>query len=350
MLSAAREQAVQHISNLSCVVAAASALLALAPNASAEDMLKVAVAQRSAWASAVPELGQLAGIFKKHGIVLDLLYAEDRGETELPSVISGSVDVGLDVGLMGVLRAYAKGAPVRIIGASATGSANYWYVPTTSPIKTINDINGKTIAYPTSGEASRYDVFDFMKQYRVKAKPMPTAGAAATFDAVTSGQIDVGWATPPFGLDAIEQGQIRIVARANDVPNIRDKTVRVVIANTDTLQKRKDVLARFMQAYRETLEWMYSDPTALKRHAEFAGVSEGLARRLRDEFFEKNLLTPDKIIGLKAIVKDAVALSYIRAPLAKGQVAELIQIPAPQSKASAQSIGGLFRIFSPQSR
>jgi NitT/TauT family transport system substrate-binding protein len=332
----------QRIRNLTRMVAAAVGLLALAPNASAEDVLKVALAQRGAWDSAVPELGQQDGIFKKHGIVLDLLYAKQDGETE-SSVISGSADVGLPIGLMGVLRAYVSGASVRIIGASTTGSANYWYVPTTSPIKTINDINGKTIAYPTSGEASRYDVFDFMKQYRVKAKPMPTAGAAATLDAVMSGQIDVGWATPPFGIDAIEQGQIRIVARANDVPNIRDKTVRVVIANIDTLQKRQDVLARFMQAYRETLEWMYSDPTALKRYAEFAGVSESLARRLRDEFFTKSLLSPDKILGLKAIVKDAVALSYIRGPLAKKQVTELIQIPA------ARSIGAWFRIFSPQS-
>lgn len=331
-----------HLRNLTRIVAAATGLLALTPNASAEDVLKLAVAQRGAWDSAAPELGQQFGIFKKHGIVLDLRYANDGGETE-PSVTSGSADVGLAVGILAVLRAYAKGASVRIIGASTTGSANYWYVRTTSPIKAIKDINGKTIAYPTSGEASRYDVFDLMKQYRVKAKPMPTGDAAATFDAVMAGQLDVGWATPPFGIDAIDEGQIRIVARANDVPNIRDKTVRVVIANIATLQKRQDVLTRFIHAYRETLEWMYSDPTALKRYAELAGVSESLARRLRDEYFTKNLLSPDKIIGLKAIVKDAVALSYIRGPLTKKQVTELIQIPA------AQGIGAWFRIFSPQS-
>jgi NitT/TauT family transport system substrate-binding protein len=333
---------VKRIRNLTAVVGAAVGLLVLMPQASAEDVLKLVIAQRGAWDSAAPQLGQLAGIFKKHGIVLDLLYAEDGGEAELP-VISGAADVGLSIGLMAVLRAYVRGDSVRIIRAGTTGSANYWYVPTTSPVRTIKDINGRTIAHPTSGEASRYDVFDLMKQYRVKARPVPTAGAAATFDAVMSGRIDVGWATPPFGIDAIEQGQIRIVARANDLPSIRDKTVRVLIANSNTLQKRKDVLARFMQAYRETLEWMYSDPTAIKRYAELAGVSESLARRLRDEFFTKNLLSPDQIVGLKEIVKDAIALSYIRAPLAKKQVTELIQIPA------AQSIGAWFRSFTSQS-
>ena len=321
---------------------AAAGLFALMPEASADEVLRLAVAQRGAWDSAAPQLGQSAGIFKKHGIVLDLLYVEDAGEAELP-VASGKADVGLPVGLMGVLRAYVRGAAIRIIGASLTGSANYWYVAANSSIKTIKDINGRTIGHPNSGDTGRYDVFDLMKQYGVRATPISKNGAAATFDSVMSGQLDVGWATPPFGIDAIEGGQIRIVARANDVPTIRDKTVRVVVVNTDTLQKRKDALARFMGAYRETLEWMYSDPAALKSYAEFAGVSETLARRLRDEFFTKKLLSPDSIVGLKSVVKEAVALSYIRAPLAKQQTAELIQLPA------VKSIGAWFRVFSPQS-
>ena len=331
----------QGIGRLASGVAAALGLLALVPTASAEDVLRLAVAQRGAWDSAAPQLGQSAGIFKKHGIVLDLLYVEDGGETELP-VTSGKADVGLSAGLIGVLRAYVRGATIRIIGAGTTGSPNYWYVSANSPIKIVKDINGKTIAYPNTGETSRYDVFDLMKQYGVRAKPIAMGSTAAALDAVMSGQLDVGWATPPFGIDAIEQGQIRIVARANDVPNIRDKTVRVLVASADALQKRKDALARFMGAYRETLEWMYSDPAALKSYAEFAGVSEALARRLRDEFFTKKLLSPDKILGLKSVVKEAVALSYIRGPLAKQQTTELIQIPA------AQSVGAWFRVFSPQ--
>jgi len=43
----------------------------------------------------------------EHGIVLELLYTEDASETEL-IVKSGSVDVGLSIDVMRVLRAYAK--------------------------------------------------------------------------------------------------------------------------------------------------------------------------------------------------------------------------------------------------
>jgi NitT/TauT family transport system substrate-binding protein len=316
---------------VNCIVgitAMVAALSAGTPEASAEDMLKLAVAQRGAWESAAPELGQSAGIFKKHGIALDLLYMRD-GEVE-PSVASGSTDVGMPVGTMGALRAYAKGSPLRVIGANMTGTANYWYVRANSPIKTVKDIDGKTIAYWTGNASSRYDVFDLIKQYRLKARPTAIGGGAVpTFNQVMSGHVDVGWAEAPFGVDAIEQGKIRVVARAIDVPAIRRETVRVMITKADTLQTRKDVLARFMQAYREAVSWMYSDPVALKRYAEFAGVSENYAQRLRDEFFTKEMLLPDKIVGLDAIMKDAVTSKYMQIPLSKAQVAELVQIPTP---------------------
>jgi NitT/TauT family transport system substrate-binding protein len=305
-----------------------AALFAVPPEGSAADLLKVAAAQRGAWESAAPELGQSAGIFSKHGITLDVVYTRE-GEAE-SSVASGSSDAGVGVGTVGVLRAYGKGAPLRVIGASTTGTANYWYVQAASVIKAVKDINGKTIAYWTSNAASKYDVFDLIKQYRLnKARPTVIGGPAATFNQVMSGHVDVGWAEAPFGVDAVEQGKIRVVARASEVPAIRRDTVRVLITNEDTLQKRKDVLARFMQAYRETVDWMYSDPAALKRYAEFAGVSEGVAKRLRDEFYMKDMLAPDKIVGLDAIMKDAITSRYIPTPLSKAQIAELIQIPAP---------------------
>src|SRR5947209_9303502 len=57
-------------------------------------------------------------IFKKHGVTQELLYTSGGGETQ-QAVLSGSVDVGAAAGIMGVLGAYSKGAPVRILGAQA---------------------------------------------------------------------------------------------------------------------------------------------------------------------------------------------------------------------------------------
>jgi NitT/TauT family transport system substrate-binding protein len=338
----------RHMTIWSCVVAAAAAVLAVTPQASAEDSLKVAIAPRGAWDTAAPELGQGAGIFKKHGIMLDLTYAPVDDEIE-QQVISGGAEIGVGAGVLDVLRAYAtKGAPLRVIGATMTGSANYWYVLAASPIKTVKDINARTIAYWKSGASGQYDVFDLMDRYRVKARPVLTSGATAAFDQVMAGKIDVGWASPPFGLDAIEEGRIRVVAKASDIPKIRDKTTAAIITNADTLEKRKEVIGRFVQAYRETIDWMYSDPAAPKAFAAFAGVSEGVAQRLREEFYTKEMLSPDNIMGLSAVAKDAAKAKVIWAALSRKQLAELIQIPdSGRAKANAKS-GGWFRALSPR--
>ncbi len=75
-----------------------------------------------------------------------------------------------------------------------------------------------------------------------------------------SGQIDIGWAVVPFALTEVQEGKIRIVARGNDVPSLKDQTVRVQIVNANALKAKKDVFIRFMRAYRETLDWMYTSP------------------------------------------------------------------------------------------
>jgi NitT/TauT family transport system substrate-binding protein len=303
----------------------ALAVTAFTP-ASAQDKLKLAIGQRGNWDTAIPELGTRAGIFKKHGLELEMLYTQGGGETQ-QAVISASVDVGLAAGTLGVLGAYSKGAPVRIIGAEATGLADYWYVRADSPIKTIKDTDGKTIAYSTNGSSTHSVVLAFVKENDLKAKPVATGGTAATLTSVMSGQVDVGWSAPPFGLKEMDDGKIRLIARGNDAAAFRGQTVRLVITHADTLQKRRDALARFMQAYRETIDWMYSDPAALKHYAEFVGVPESLAKRVRDEFFTKEMLWPDEIKGLDQIIPDAVNLKYMQQPLSKEQLAELIQIP-----------------------
>jgi len=51
-----------------------AATFALITPAAAEDMLKIAIPQRGTWDTSISEIGQNAGIFKKHGLNLDLLF------------------------------------------------------------------------------------------------------------------------------------------------------------------------------------------------------------------------------------------------------------------------------------
>jgi NitT/TauT family transport system substrate-binding protein len=278
----------------------------------------------------VPELGQRAGIFKKHGLTLEILYTQGSGETQ-QAVISNSVDIGTSIGVMGALSAFAKGAPIRVIGAETTGAADYWYALASSPIKGLKDTDGRTMAYSTNGSSTHSIVLAFIKENDLKAKPVATGSPAATLTQVMSGQIDVGWAAPPFGIKEMDEGKIRLIARGGDSAVVRGQTVRVLATTADTLEKRKDAIVRFLDAYRETIDYMYSDnPQVMRDYSEISGVPEPMARRVRDKFFVKSMLDPDKIHGLETIVPEAVKLKYTAVPLTTAQVTKLIQIPPRQ--------------------
>lgn len=304
-----------------------AALSALAAPAYAIDTLKVAIGQRGNWDTAVSEIGQQGGIFKKHDLNLLILYTQGGGETQ-QAVLSNSVDVGVAAGTLGVFGAFAKGAPVRIIGAESTGASDFWYVQSGSKLKTLKDLGeSNTIAYSTTGSSTNSVVLGFLKENNLKSKAIATGSPPATYTLVMSGQIDVGWASPPFGLKDLKDDKIRILARANDVVAIRGQSVRTLISNAQAVDRKKDQLARYMAAYRETLDWMYSSDEALKTYATFASTDPDTARQIRDEFFPKAMMDPDKMSGLDALMADAVAFKAIEAPLSQEQLATLIQIP-----------------------
>jgi NitT/TauT family transport system substrate-binding protein len=307
---------------------ALAALVGAAQTASAEDTVKLAVGQRGNWDTSVSEIGQRAGIFKKHGLKLEMVYTNGSGETQ-QAVISGSVNLGIAGGIMGALSAYSKGAPLRIISAETTGAGDlYWYVKADSPIKSIKDANGHTIAYSTRGSSTNGVVLAFVKQYKLdKAKPVAMGGPSANITAVMSGQVDMGWAAPPFGLDQLDKGDIRMIATGNDAAVFKGQTVRVNIANATWLKDHQDVVNRYMKAYRETVAFMYHDPKAIEIYSSWLNITPAKAKRTRDEFFKWPAIDPDKIVGLDQIVKDAVELKFTEKPLTKEQLADLIHIP-----------------------
>ena len=286
------------------------------PPPRADDVVKLAIGQRGNWDTSIAQLGSKAGIFKKHGITVEMIYTAGSGETLQP-VIAGAVDAGVAVGTIGAIAAFAKGAPVRIIAAEATGAADYWYAKTLSPIRKLSDLTAKnTIAYSSAGSSTHSIVRAFIDEYKLKARAITTGNPSSTLTAVMTDQVDVGWASPPFGLKEIDDGKTRVVARATDAAMVRGQTIRVVVANADALARRKDVFERFMKAYRDTIAYMYGDnPQVIKDYAEFAGVPEAVARRVRDDFFPRALVEPDVIHGMDLLLAEAVTLKFISAPL-----------------------------------
>jgi NitT/TauT family transport system substrate-binding protein len=304
----------------------ATLALVLATAGAAAQPLKVASPQRGSWEGAVPELGQQQGIFKKHGLELDILYTAGGGET-LQAVVSGAVDLGLSAGTLAILGAFQKGAPVRIIGASSTGSRElFWYVVADSAVRSMHDANDKTIAYSTTGSSTNIAVLRFIDEYKLKAKAVATGDVSATITQVMTRQVDVGWSVAPFNLKPLEEGKIRVIARASDLAAIRNQTIRVQIANANVLAQKQDAIVRYMKAYRETIDWMYASPEAVEKYLKFSGFAADVVQRTLKEFIPKESLQTEQVLGLDEAMADAVRFKYLSATLNPQQLGELIQI------------------------
>ena len=301
-------------------------IIAAGNSAWSQETLKVAIPQRGAWDAGVAELGQRGGIFKKHGLDLEILYVQ-AGPESIQAVIGGSMDIATAAGVSAAVGTFAKGAPIRIIGSEMIGAPDlYWYVPLSSPVRRVEDFNGRTVAYSLTGSSSHAALLALIAHYKLAAKPTSTGNIAATITQTMTGQVDVGFGAAPFGLNLLEDGKIRIIATGNDVTSLRSRTVRVNLTSVSNLQNRRDAIVRFNRAYRETVNWMYSDPAALKHYAEYSNLPEKIVLRVR-ELIPKESLAPDRVEGIDQIMADAVAGKFISAPLTAEQVKELVQIP-----------------------
>jgi NitT/TauT family transport system substrate-binding protein len=311
---------------LAVVILSIFALAGTIRNAAADDTLKVAVPQKGAWDAGIAELGQRSGIFKKHGLDLDILYTT-AGPESIQAMIAGSIDVAVASGVSAAIGTYAKGAPIRIISSEVTGAPDlYWFVPADSPIHTIQDMNGKTVAFSAVGSSSHGSLLALIGQYHLTAKPTPTGNIASTITQTMTKQVDVGFGAAPFGLDLVESGKARIIATGNDVTALRTRAVRVNLTGANTLQNRHDAIVRFMQAYKETVDWMYSSPDALKIYGEYSGLPDNIVQRVL-KLVPKEALQTDQIMGIDDIMADAVTQKFLAAPLTPDQLKELIQIP-----------------------
>ena len=310
-------------------VVAASAVLAgvFASAAQAQDKLKVAISQRGFWDSSFLEFAQKEGMLKKAGLDVEFFFTEGGGQT-LQVITSGSVDVAMSNGLLGTIGAYSKKAPIRVISAQMTGAHElFWYTRAESKIRSLKDATeNNTIAFSSPGSSSNLILLALLRQAASKAKPTATGGLPGTLTSVMTGQIDIGWATPPFALREIQEKKINIIARAREATELRNQTIRVNIANVNSLNTKRDAITRLMQVYNEAIDWSYSNPRAIEYFAEFAKAPPDIAGAAVKEFFPREALQIGEIRDLDRTLQDAVQYKFTASLLTQQDIAGLFDI------------------------
>jgi NitT/TauT family transport system substrate-binding protein len=228
-------------------------------------------------------------------------------------------------GILGVIGAASKGAPVKIVSAQMTGAGDiFWYVRADSPIKTMKDMDGKTMGFSRPGSSTDLVGRALAEYFKVKPKHVSTGGIPDTRTQVMSGQIDAGWSAPPYNLDLVNDGKIRIVARGTEIPAMNDQTVRVNAASVKFLTEKRDVARRFMKAYHESIEWVYANPDkSTAFYASFNKTSPEIAKQTI-EAFPKAAVAPWPVKGLKQNIEEAVQNKQLAKPMSEADGERLL--------------------------
>ena len=311
------------------ILGAITLIIAATSSVLAADKLKVAIPQKGFWDSSWVEFAEAAGFFKEAGLEVEIFWTEGGAQT-VATVVSGSVDVALSNGILAAINAYVKGGPdtpYRIISAQMTGANElFWYVKADSPIKSLRDADDKTAAFSAPGSSSNLILLSLLKQAGSKAKPTATGGLPGTLTSTMTGQIDIGWAVPPFALRELQDNKIRIIARAREATELKDLTLRVNITTAETLRTKRAAITRLMQVYDKAITWAYANPKSIDYFAEGAKVPRDIAKQAVDEFFPRESLQIGEIRGLDMTLRDALQYKFTTSQLTPKDVEPLFDI------------------------
>lgn len=296
----------------------------LAGHAVSQDKVRAAVGQRGNWDTLFISQGTEAGIFKKNNLEVDITWTRGGAET-LQAIITDSADVAMANGILGVIGAASKGAPVKIVSAQMTGAGDiFWYVKADSAIKSMKDMDGKTMGFSRPGSSTDLVGRALAEHFKVKPKHVSTGGIPDTRTQVMSGQIDAGWSAAPFNFELVSEGKIRVIAKGSDVPSLNEQTVRVNAASTKFLKEKRDVARRFMKAYYESIEWVYANPDkSTAFYASFNKTSPEIARQTI-EAFPKAAVAPWPVKGLKQNIEEAVQNKQLAKAMPEAEAEKLL--------------------------
>jgi ABC-type nitrate/sulfonate/bicarbonate transport system substrate-binding protein len=268
-----------------CGAVAVAALLALtAPHAaSAQTTLRVGKAQANQFAFIPADVGVETGIFKKHGLDLDI--SSFAGDAKMVQALTaGSLDIAL--GGSPSFAAIVKGAPMKAV-AVFSGAPNIimLVVLKDSPLKTVDDLKGKTISVSGAGSLT----FWLTQQLSRRRgwgddgiKITPLGASEAQIAALMTHQID-GTTTDSVTVDKfVESGNGRILVKFGEY--FPDFVTSCIYANTALIESKPDVLKAFLAGWFETIGYMrdHRQPI-IELTMKQIGMSPGVAAAIYDD-------------------------------------------------------------------
>jgi NitT/TauT family transport system substrate-binding protein len=278
----------------------------------AGETVTVVVPDRGAWDSSYTELGIQQGFFEREGLDVRVTYVNDEAALE-SALSSGTADIAVAADFIDVVGAWHKGVPIRIISPESTGAPDiFWFAKVAGPVASMGDLHGQPVGYSNPGSADYFIMRTLLRESGIDDARLVSVGSAdAGYPDVLSAQLAASWSKPPANVNYLIAGEIRIIARGNDSPEIRNETVRVNVANSNFLARHRSAVIGFLKAYKKSVDWAYSSQLALSAYAKLSDQSLDAAKYIFKEFTSREGAQIDQIKGEERVLADAFAANRI---------------------------------------
>jgi ABC-type nitrate/sulfonate/bicarbonate transport system substrate-binding protein len=271
------------MSGLGLTAAALTLSIIFGTPAHAETKVRVGQPQAGTFQFVPLQVGSEAGIFKQHKIDLEVI-SFGGGPRVQQAIAADSIDIGIGSGPE--LAFVAKGAPE--IAVAAMADAPYSVVlavPKDSPIKSAEDLKGKTISISSKGSLTDWLGQELSRQLGWGSSGInlaPLGSTAAQMAALKTRQLDGMIVEANAGYRMEEDGSGRVLVQFGD--RIKVFHIYVFYARKGFAEKTPEAARAFLAAWFETIGYMRAHRAEtieiVRRSAE---VSPGIAARDYDQ-------------------------------------------------------------------
>jgi ABC-type nitrate/sulfonate/bicarbonate transport system substrate-binding protein len=248
----------------------------------AEDALHVGKAVPNAFTFVPVDIGDGAGIFKKHAIKVEI--SSFGGDAKLVQAIAaGDIDIGIGGGPD--MAFIAKGSPMLAV-ASVVGPPSdlALVVGTDSPIKSFDDLKGRRIGISTEGSLTAWLAAELIRVKGWQPQDLTTVALgdiSSRLAALRTEQIDVCWTTLGVALQVEDKHEGRVLGTAADY--VHDFVAEAIFASNHVIESNPAAVRAFIAGWIDTIEFMRQNKAEAVRLArKSTNFSEAVENREYD--------------------------------------------------------------------
>ena len=201
------------------------------------------------------DIGARTGIFKKHGI--DIEISSFGGDARIQQAMAADgIDIGLGSGPG--LAFIVKGSPVKGVAAMANPPLIFALVVRgDNSVKTADDLRGRKVGVSTVGSVTSWIISEVGRQKGWGydgISQVPIGDDANRIAALKTKSIDGAIVNLAVALNFVQRGEGRVLLRFGEL--VKDFHIHVIFATDKAIAEKPQALRGFLAGWFETIDFM----------------------------------------------------------------------------------------------